>query len=66
MSGARLAETDGKPLLPHAILPASGLNAKALFKRDAADSSHETVVAGARAVHLPTTPPARSADPHTT
>jgi hypothetical protein len=40
--------------------------AKAFLKRGAAGTSDETLVARARAVHLPSTPPARFAHPHTT
>ena len=37
-----------------------------ISKRDAADTSHKALVAGARAVHLPSTPSARSALQHST
>jgi hypothetical protein len=49
------------------MLPRSGLpDGKALLQRNAADASNETLVEGARAVHLPSTPPARFAHPHPT
>jgi hypothetical protein len=43
---------------------ASGFHAKPLFKHNAADASFKALVAIARALHLPATPSARTADPH--
>jgi len=48
------------------MLPPAELYAKAILKRGAADADDQTLVTGARAVHLPSTPSARSAHPHTT
>lgn len=60
------AETDRKSLSVRAILRPVGSNAKALFQRSAAYTSNKTLVAGARAVHLPSAPPPRPAGPHST
>jgi len=43
-----------------------GLHANALLMRSAAYAGHQTLVAGTRALHLPSASSARSAHPHPT